>query len=601
MPQDNKNLMEQILEIDGLRLGLKEIEETLLAIRSGSVDALVIRCAEGEQVRALQGADLPFRVLVDAMNEGAVLLDLQGKILYSNRRFAEMVGQEPENLTGQTVIPFLSRDGERLVAGGAGGEARGDLTLTPPGGTPVEVRISVSRFTVDNTTVLCLVASDLSEERKLRAMAASERRATFLARAGQMLVSSLDYEATVERVARTSVPLLGDWCWVHLRDNGDPIRKLAVVHHDPEREKTIKSLTDQFPPTAENMPLVFEVLGSGQPIFLPEVGPAFLSRFSATPKLLRAIEPLGLRSFMVLPLIAHGRILGTLSFGAEQPRKAFTGVDFDLARDLAALTALAVDNARLHRIARRTNEDLEHRVKERTGQLEVAIHELEGFTYTMAHDLRAPLRAMSGYAELLLTDHADLRRDPAVRDYLERIGAGAKQMDLLINDLLAFSRLSRIDMRLEALSLEDTIAEATARLKKDIDHAGAVVRVDPALPRVRADRTALCMVLVNLLSNAVKFARPGVRPEVRVAAERRQGAVRITVEDNGIGIDPVFHERIFGVFERLNPSEQYPGTGIGLAIVRRSMERMGGRYGVESQLGSGSRFWIEVPADRPEA
>src|SRR5688572_14082303 len=199
MSEEDKSLMEQILEIDGLRLSLKEVEETLLAIRAGEVDALVIRGGEGEQVRALQGADHPFRVLVDAMNEGAVLLDLEGLIVYSNSRFAGMVGKDPGDLIGLRVMSFLSPGavgpGSDFVGSAeAGGSPRQELTLVRPDGEPLEVRITLSRFLVDGVSLLCLVATDLADERKMEKTAAAERRAAFLARAGALLAGHIEYE-----------------------------------------------------------------------------------------------------------------------------------------------------------------------------------------------------------------------------------------------------------------------------------------------------------------------------------------------------------------------------------------------------------------------
>src|SRR5688572_13792570 len=235
MSEEDKSLMEQILEIDGLRLSLKEVEETLLAIRAGEVDALVIRGGEGEQVRALQGADHPFRVLVDAMNEGAVLLDLEGLILYSNSRFARMVGKDPGELVGLRILSFLSPgaagpESDLVGSAGAGQSPRRELAIVRPDGEPLEVRITLSRFQLDGIALLCLVATDLADERKMERTAAAERKAAFLARAGALLVGCIEYEQTVESIARMSVPILGDWCWVHVLEDGGVVHPLAVAH-----------------------------------------------------------------------------------------------------------------------------------------------------------------------------------------------------------------------------------------------------------------------------------------------------------------------------------------------------------------------------------
>ncbi|HET7790033.1 MAG TPA: HAMP domain-containing sensor histidine kinase [Gemmatimonadales bacterium] len=237
---------------------------------------------------------------------------------------------------------------------------------------------------------------------------------------------------------------------------------------------------------------------------------------------------------------------------------------------------------------------LEERVRDRTAELEERNEELEAFGYTISHDLRAPLRAMEGFSNVLLEEYRD-RLDAAGRNYAERVVAAARTMDQLIQDLLSYSRLTRAELPLVAVDLTRLAAQAVARMDGDLKKRGAEVRVDEALPSVTANPSTLAQVIDNLLSNAVKFVPPGRAPVVRVRAERRGELVRLWVEDNGIGIATEHQERIFRVFERLNPASEYPGTGVGLAIVRKGAERMGGHAGVESAPGRGSRFWVDLP------
>jgi len=183
-------------------------------------------------------------------------------------------------------------------------------------------------------------------------------------------------------------------------------------------------------------------------------------------------------------------------------------------------------------------------------------------------------------------------------DFAGRIVAAAAQMDRLIRDLLAYSRLSRDELRMQPLKLDDVVRDAVATLAAEIQQRGASVSVAPSLGVVVANPQALAHIVTNLLSNAIKFVAPNVSPRVRLWSEARDGMQRLWVEDNGIGIDPAYQANIFRVFERLHASEAYPGTGIGLAIVRRGTERMGGRVGLESTLGQGTAFWIELPRGR---
>jgi signal transduction histidine kinase len=168
-------------------------------------------------------------------------------------------------------------------------------------------------------------------------------------------------------------------------------------------------------------------------------------------------------------------------------------------------------------------------------------------------------------------------------------------MDKLVEDLLDYSRLTRTELPIERVDLDALLSQVLKGMEGEVRERKAEVRVDPSLPTVLGHRSTLDQVLTNLLSNATKFVAPGVLPRVRVRGEIRDDWVRLWVEDNGIGIPPEQDHRIFGVFEHLHRQEEYPGTGIGLAIVKKAMERMGGRVGVESQVGEGSRFWIELP------
>ena len=167
-------------------------------------------------------------------------------------------------------------------------------------------------------------------------------------------------------------------------------------------------------------------------------------------------------------------------------------------------------------------------------------------------------------------------------------------MDVLIQDLLAYSRLVRAEVTLDPVSHETVVDEARGALELEVKERGGEIVVDRPLGRVLAHRAVLGQIVTNLLANAVKFTRPDAPPRVRVRGERERGRVRLWVEDNGIGIAPEHHERIFRAFERLHGMQQYPGTGIGLAIVQKGAVRLGGQAGVESEPGAGSRFWVEL-------
>ena len=247
---------------------------------------------------------------------------------------------------------------------------------------------------------------------------------------------------------------------------------------------------------------------------------------------------------------------------------------------------------------RQLNAGLEQRVADRTQRMQSVIRELEAFTYTIAHDLRAPLRAMHRFSELLVEEYGP-KLETEGQDYARRIIQGVERMDLLINDLLAYSRLSQSEIRPQTLRPGDIAVEAWKSLTSDSSGPVPNLTLENPLPEVIGDRVLLHQVFLNLFSNAIKFLGPGVAPRVRLTGDRQGGMVTISVLDNGIGISKDSQSRIFQVFERLGAAKAYPGTGIGLAIVRRAMDRMDGACGVESEPGTGSRFWICLPAAGP--
>jgi PAS domain S-box-containing protein len=243
---------------------------------------------------------------------------------------------------------------------------------------------------------------------------------------------------------------------------------------------------------------------------------------------------------------------------------------------------LLMDQVRAHAV------DLEQRIEER----DKMYAELEAFSYSISHDLRAPIRAIEGFTAALKEDLKE-PPSPEVQEDLSHITAATERMTVLIDDLLEYSRLSRSQMDLAPIEVEDLVADV---LKAEGERAKDIrTSIEPGMT-VLAHKSALGQALVNLVDNAFKFHKSGTRPEVSVIASRRGRNVRIAVIDKGIGISPEHHSRVFKVFQRLHTSKDYPGTGIGLALVKRIAERLGGSAGVESEAGKGSTFWVEIPS-----
>ena len=236
--------------------------------------------------------------------------------------------------------------------------------------------------------------------------------------------------------------------------------------------------------------------------------------------------------------------------------------------------------------------NLENEVAERTSELTATNKQLEAFVYSIAHDLRAPLRAMQGFSAMLV-EEAGAALSETGKGYADRIDKSAQFMDALLSDLLAISRISQQLVKLTSLNLETVVESVLSRLQEDIQEKNARVESAGPWPVVLAHAPTLTQILLNLTSNAVKFVAPGVPPRVRLRAEEQPDFIRVWVEDNGVGLAPDHQDQIFHLFTRLH-GEKYPGTGIGLAIVQKGVERLGGRVGVESAPGQGSRFWFEL-------
>lgn len=347
----------------------------------------------------------------------------------------------------------------------------------------------------------------------------------------------------------------------------------------------------------------------------------------------RDARRLGLRSFVGFPLVIGDRVLGTLAFGSYE-RATIAPEEIAVLDKLAQFVAIALDRAQRgealrdaqYRLSQHASE-LELRIAERTAKLHETIAQLEGFSYTVAHDLRAPIRSLTGFTEVLLEDHAAHIPDEG-QHLLRRLNRASHRLDALTRDLLKFSRIVRQDVKLAPVDVNELVHDILSVTPALQD---GVLAVQLPLGVVSAQRTLLQQCLSNLFDNALKFAQPGKRASIVVRGELRASATpsvksrmvsgapfqppttgansastgprwRIWVEDDGIGIPPEAHEKIFGIFERIPGPVAVEGTGIGLAIVARAMEQMGGACGVESTPGQGSRFWLELaPGESGEA
>jgi PAS domain S-box-containing protein len=408
---------------------------------------------------------------------------------------------------------------------------------------------------------------------------------------------STDYQMMLERVAHTAARQLGAFCIVRLlSDDGQWLEPMIIHHQDPAVQEVLQSLIENIRVHVDDPknPAV-QVVRRGQPLLMPVIDPERM-RVSLPPEIWPLFDLLHPHSLVVTPLQIQRHSIGGLAFWryqSEQP--AFNEDDLRLAQDLADRAALAIGNARLFRQVQNElaeRKQAEEELRRTAMELTRSNTELEQFAYVASHDLQEPLRAVAGMMQLLQKRAAgqlDDRSEEFIRHALE----GTARMQRLLTDLLAYSRVGTRGRDFQPTDLTALLGEVLANLRAAIQESGAIITHDP-LPTVMADHTQLMQLFQNLIGNAIKF-RHQSPPLIHIGAAPQKGQWLFTVRDNGIGMEAQYFERIFGVFQRLHTRQEYQGSGIGLAICKKIVERHGGRIWVESTPGQGSTFYFTLP------
>ncbi len=301
----------------------------------------------------------------------------------------------------------------------------------------------------------------------------------------------------------------------------------------------------------------------------------------------------GVHVYMAVPMIAGGELIGALSFGGELQQ--FPAEQVNVAREVATQLAIAITQARLYTRIKQYSEELELRVYLRTSALEAANKELEAFSYSVSHDLRAPLRAVDGYARMLEEDYGG-KFDAEGARLLRAVRANSQRMGQLIDDLLAFSRLGRAAVRTESVEMRPLVEQIVSELHPDTDGRRIEIAIGP-LGRAEVDPALFKQALTNLMSNAIKFSRDSDPAIVEIGCDSDNAggtSVIYFVKDNGAGFDMKYYDKLFGVFQRLHSAAEFPGTGVGLAIVQRVINRHGGRVWAEAKPGEGATFFFTL-------
>jgi len=421
-----------------------------------------------------------------------------------------------------------------------------------------------------------------------------ERRALFLADISRRLFESLNYEQTLSNVARLAMPELGAWCIVDLLNEEGKVERLEIIHPDPALESLARELEVRYPPRATDMMGAPRILQTQQPELVAEVTDEMLEASAYDKRQLGILRALGMTSYMILPLKARDRLLGSITFISTDPNVRYTPKDLLFAEDLAGRAAMAMDNSRLYKVAETAREEAVAAVARAT----LADRAKTDFLATMSHELRTPLNAIAGYAELLELG----MRGPVSeqqKEAIARIRRSQQHLLGIVNDILTFAKTEtgRIPIHLEPTPVGSAIEAAhflVEPLLEANDIKFNVVAADSDLS-VIADRERVQQILVNLLSNAAKFSARG--GSVTVMSEGQEHLVAIRITDKGKGIEKEMQESIFEPFMQISAglTRTAEGSGLGLAISRELARLMGGDVIVESEPGTGSTFTLTLP------
>jgi len=466
-PKTEKQLL---LENEELRASLAEANETLDAIRNGEVDAIVVSGAGGEKVFSISSAETPYRVIIEEMNEGAVVLSADGVVLYCNRRFAELVSMAPELIVGSWFNQFFPKNDIQnyndLLQAGLVGKTDGELTYIKNGTThPIHLHLSFSPLPPELLGDVCIMAADITD----------------------------------------------------LKQKEEELRR----SHETLEQQVIER----------------------------------------TKELTEAVEELANKQRVALKMMNDA---------------------------VEARNTLDILNKEL------TFQNVE-KVK-RAKELENANKDLEQFAYVASHDLQEPLRMISSFIQLLERKYKD-KLDQDANEYIHFVVDGASRMQKLLINLLDFSRISTRAKTFVNVDTKTIVGQAISILHQSVSANNALLSCDD-LPVVKADEAQIMRVFQNLIENAVKFKKktPGSEfPKIHISCTKQDNMYRFSVADNGIGIEMLYHDRVFSVFQRLHSARDYAGTGIGLSICKRIVERHGGTIWFESVANEGTTFYFTIP------
>ena len=590
---------------------------------------------------ALLESDNQSRFMADTMPHLVWVTNADGTSEYYNQRWYDYTGTTPGEMKAETWKQLFHKDDQEAITKawhhsvqtGDPYEFECRLFHAPS----KEYRWVIGRALPFRNESGAIVkwygtCTDINEQKR------ASQLQTFLASASSKLSLSLNTNENemLATISQMMVPEIADWCTVDLYDEATGWKQVSLAHVDAEKIKLAEDYRRRYPISSDDPTGVPSVVRSGKTEYYRQIDMSDLDT-GLNKEGRQLIRDLGIRSVIIAPISVQGATKGAISFISSDSGREYTLTDLDMANELARRISLSMTNAalfeeaqkeikqrkRLEKDLRTAAQQLEDRVQKRTRQLQEtneglreeiirrkdaeatlqvystdlsrSNQELEDFAYVASHDLQEPLRKIQAFGDLLESEFAEKLGEG--KEYLDRMRNAASRMSVLIEDLLAFSRVSTKDRPLSEVNLYQTAKDVVSDLEARVERTRGTVIIE-SLPVVWADPTHMRQLLQNLIGNALKFHRKDVPPSVAVFTDEKASTTEqtiIRIEDNGIGFDEKYLDRIFSVFQRLHGREDYEGTGIGLAVCRKIVERYNGTITAESTPGKGSTFIISLP------
>jgi PAS domain S-box-containing protein len=545
----------------------------------------------------LRASEAELRLITNALPGLIAYVDADERYQFVNTLYEQWFNRPTSEIIGHSVFELLGEKVYQRIKPSIDLALAGETTtfeneVVYADGPKTVLSTYVPNRTQDGRVLgFYALITDISQRKR------AEQGLAYLAEASAALAGSLDYEQTLETVARLAVPTIADWCAIDLLFEDGHIEAVAIAHVDPAKVAWAYELRKRYPMDPSAPTGVPRVIRSSEVDYYPVITDEMVEQAAKTEEDLKLLRSIGFRSLMTVPLRARDRVFGAITFVATESSRYFSESDLAIAQDVARRAAVAIDNALLFRAVqqseqalRSSEERLERHVEERTLELARSNRELDQFAYVASHDLKAPLRGIAQLATWISEDGGE-QLSPKVQAHLTRLHNRVRRMSNLLDDLLTFSRAGRIHHQPEQVE--------TAALLRDIVEtlsppAGFTIEICEPLPVLHTERIPLEIVLRNLIGNAIKH-HDRADGRVTISAQEAETWHEFAVTDDGPGIDPQFHERIFEMFETLQPRDKVEGSGMGLAIVRRIVESRGGVITLVSAPGEGATFCFTWP------